>query len=106
MTWQRVADRGELPPEGKLAVEICGWQVLLVSNADCLFAYHDRCTHQAAQLSCGRVRRGAIMCPLHGARFKIDTGECIGGAYPPLRRFEVRVTDGAIEVELPDAPPG
>jgi anthranilate 1,2-dioxygenase ferredoxin component len=105
VAWHRIANQGELLTEGNLAVEIAGWQVLLVGSADDLFAYHDRCTHQAAQLSCGKVRRGAIMCPLHGARFKLDTGECIGGAYPALRRFAVRVDNGAIEVELPDEPP-
>lgn len=105
MTWHRIADQAELPDEGTLAAEIAGWQVLLVRASGGVIAYHDRCTHQAAQLSCGKVRRGAIMCPLHGARFKLESGECIGGAYPALRQFAVRVSDGAIEVELPDTPP-
>ena len=47
------------------------------------------------------------MCPLHGARFEVATGRCIGAAYPDLRTFPVRVNgDGMIEVAVPDAPPG
>ena len=80
--------------------------MLIVREGDALFAFNDRCPHQAAPLSPGKVRRGAIMSPLHGARFRIGTGECIGATYPPLRRFAVRVRDGVIAVELPGDTPG
>lgn len=56
-------------------------------------------------LSTGRIRRGAVMCPLHGARFELATGCCMGGAYRDLRTFQVRVVDGIIEVSVPDAKP-
>jgi nitrite reductase/ring-hydroxylating ferredoxin subunit len=46
------------------------------------------------------------MCPLHGARFEVATGRCIGGAYRDLRQFAVREIDGTIEVCIPDTPPG
>lgn len=46
------------------------------------------------------------MCALHGARFDLATGKCVGGAYRDLRRFGVRVTGGMIEVAVPDAAPG
>ena len=60
----------------------------------------------AARLSGGKVRRGAIMCPLHGARFDLASGRCLGGAYPDLRGFPLRIEQGVIEVALPDHPPG
>lgn len=104
--WQVLCPEAEFPEDGKLAMQLGGWSVLVVRTDDGLHALNDRCTHQAAQLSPGRVRRGAIMCPLHGARFEVGSGRCIGGAYADLRRFEVRVVDGVIEVEVPAAPPG
>ena len=61
---------------------------------------------RAARLSPGKVRRSAIMCPLHGARFELATGRCMGGGYAPLRSFEVRTLDGRVEVLVPDAAPG
>ena len=73
---------------------------------DGLHAVNDRCTHQAALLSTGRIRRGAVMCPLHGARFNMADGRCIGGTYKDLRTFPLRVTEGTIEVCVPDAAPG
>jgi nitrite reductase/ring-hydroxylating ferredoxin subunit len=104
--WHDVCRSDEFPAEGKLAANIAGWHVLIVREGDSLFSFNDRCPHQAAQLSPGKVRRGTIMCPLHGARFRVDTGECIGGAYPALRQFPLEVREGTIRVGLPDEAPG
>ena len=42
------------------------------------------------------------MCPLHGARFKLDTGENIGGQYDPIKVFNSKVENGWVTVEVPD----
>jgi 3-phenylpropionate/trans-cinnamate dioxygenase ferredoxin subunit len=104
--WHPLVAEADFPEEGKLAARIAGWSVLVVRSDEGFNALNDRCTHQAALLSGGKVRRGAIMCPLHGARFEATTGRCIGGAYADLRRFELRIADGMIEVAVPDVPPG
>lgn len=104
-TWHSLVPEGDFPAEGKLATKIAGWFVLVARTDDGFHAVNDRCTHQAALLSGGRIRRGAIMCPLHGARFELASGKCIGGAYGDLRIFPVRVENGAIEVLVPDTPP-
>ena len=106
-SWHPLIAEADFPAEGKLAAQIAGWHVLVLRDESGLWrALNDRCTHQAALLSGGRVRRGAIMCPLHGARFDVGSGKCLGGAYPDLRTFPVRVAEGGIEVCLPDSPPG
>lgn len=105
-TWHAVCWQDDFPADGKFAAAIAGWGILIVEKDGVHFAYNDRCPHQAALLSPGRIRGGTVMCPLHGARFKIDTGECIGGAYAALRRFDVRVEGGMITVALPDGGPG
>ena len=105
-SWHDLIAEDEFPEDGKLATKIAGWYVLTAKTEDGYSAVNDRCTHQAALLSGGRIRRGAIMCPLHGARFDVETGRCIGGAYPCLRMFETEVTDGMIKVCIPDEKPG
>ncbi|EQB16879.1 MAG: Rieske (2Fe-2S) protein [Novosphingobium lindaniclasticum] len=104
--WHPLVAEADFPEEGKLAARIAGWSVLVVRTDEGFNAVNDRCTHQAALLSGGKVRRGAIMCPLHGARFEAATGRCIGGAYADLRRFELRIERGMIEVAVPETPPG
>lgn len=104
-TWHTLISESDFPEDGKLATQVAGWYVLVARSDKGFHALNDRCTHQAALLSGGRIRRGAVMCPLHGARFEVETGRCIGGAYKDLRTFPIRVTDGSIEVAVPDTPP-
>jgi 3-phenylpropionate/trans-cinnamate dioxygenase ferredoxin subunit len=104
-SWHQLIAEEEFPDVGKFATCVGGWFVLVTSNGEEFSAVNDRCTHQAAKLSPGMFRRGAIMCPVHGARFEAATGRCIGGAYPNLRTFEIRTAGGIIEVALPDEPP-
>ena len=82
------------------------WPVLLARSEGKLVATIDRCTHAASELSTGRIRRGAVMCPLHGARFELTTGRCIGGTYKALLVFETRVSGEYVEVSVPDEQPG
>jgi 3-phenylpropionate/trans-cinnamate dioxygenase ferredoxin component len=40
-----------------------------------------------------------VICPRHGARFCIRTGEALSPpAYEPVPTFPVRVTDGMVQV--------
>jgi nitrite reductase/ring-hydroxylating ferredoxin subunit len=105
-SWHPLISSSDFPAEGKLAAKVAGWHVLVNRTEDGLFAVNDRCTHQAALLSGGRIRRGAIMCPLHGARFEIASGQCIGSTYRNLRVFSLRLEGGMIEICMPDTPPG
>jgi anthranilate 1,2-dioxygenase ferredoxin component len=96
----------EFPTDGKLSTQVNGWHVLVCKLEDGFHAVNDRCTHAASMLSTGRIRRGTIMCPLHGARFDLATGTCIGGTYRSLRIFPLQIVDGKICVAVPDQKPG
>ena len=105
-SWHTLLPEAEFPAEGKLTTLVNGWHVLVGKTDEGFLAVNDRCTHQAALLSTGRIRRGAVMCPLHGARFEMGTGRCLGGAYRDLRTFPLRIENGMIEVSVPDEKPG
>jgi anthranilate 1,2-dioxygenase ferredoxin component len=105
-TWHSLIATSDFPEDGKLAAQVAGWHVLVARSEAGFTALNDRCTHQASLLSGGRIRRGAVMCPLHGARFAVDSGKCIGGTYRDLRLFPLRIESGMIEVAVPDVPPG
>lgn len=87
------------------AVDAAGWPVLIARVAEGHRAVLNRCSHVAAALDGGRVRRGNIQCPKHGAMFSLTDGGCVGGAYAPLRTFAVSEEDGRVVVEVPDVPP-
>ncbi|HET8612860.1 MAG TPA: Rieske 2Fe-2S domain-containing protein [Sphingomonas sp.] len=83
-----------------------GWPILLAKIAGEYRATIDRCPHAASELSTGRIRRGVVMCPLHGARFELATGRNIGGNYKSLMLFEARQEGEWIEIAVPNEQPG
>lgn len=108
-TYHRVVEAGLVEDRAVLPFIVNGWPVLICRDEGAIHAIINRCTHAAAPIAPdGRVRRGSVMCPLHGARFKLDTGECMGGAgYKPLKIYPWRESaDGWIEVAVPDEAPG
>jgi len=105
-SFHRTVQADQLVDGTLMPVTVNGWPVLLAMSEGSLYATIDRCTHAASELSTGRVRRGAVMCPLHGARFELATGRCIGGPYDPLMTFETRREGDWIAVAVPDAQPG
>lgn len=104
-SWHPIIAVSAFPADAKLAVNVSGWHILIARIGNDFHAVNDRCTHQAARLSDGKIRRGAIMCARHGALFDLVNGRCVGRTYTDLRIFPVRVIDGIIEAAVPDEPP-
>ena len=49
----------------------------------------------------GEIAGHEVICPWHGAKFDIRTGEVLGPpAYEAVARYAVRVTGGDIEVAV------
>lgn len=48
----------DLPDNGSHAIRLGGWPILLCRSEGAIRAVIDRCSHQAASLAEGRVRRG------------------------------------------------
>ncbi|WP_343708577.1 Rieske 2Fe-2S domain-containing protein [Mycobacterium sp.] len=62
-------------------------------------AFGEYCPHLAAPMADGWVERGRIVCPWHGSRFDVDSGEVLRGpAAASLPHYEARIRDGMIEV--------
>nr|WP_206441393.1 Rieske (2Fe-2S) protein [Streptomyces boncukensis] len=58
-------------------------------------AFSGVCPHQGAVID--KAEGGEFVCPLHGSRFQVDTGEVARGpASTPLPELEVRVKDGKL----------
>ena len=86
----------ELPDDGP-------FDHFLVRSAGQVWAYHNSCPHTGATLEwlphCFLDADGAlIQCGLHGALFRIDTGECLRGPClgESLKSLQVMVRDGQV----------
>ncbi|MFA7586202.1 MAG: Rieske 2Fe-2S domain-containing protein [Novosphingobium sp.] len=105
-TYHDICAEAELANGQSMAQLLNGWPILVTRSEDRVYAVINRCTHAEAQLQEGRIRRSMVSCPLHGARFELATGKCVGAPYLPLKTFPARIADGRIEVAVPDAAPG
>jgi nitrite reductase/ring-hydroxylating ferredoxin subunit len=109
MDWTPVIADPELPLGKSVRVEVGDLQVFLFRTPERIFALDNRCTHMGGPLHRGPVRsHGAqptVTCPVHGSMFWLTDGRVVRG--PATRRqpvFEVRVSDGIVEVRAPQEP--
>ena len=71
--------------------------VAIARSGDDYFAIEDVCTHDGAELTGGEIEGAEIICPRHGARFCLRTGEALTPpAYEPVRVFATRIDDGRL----------
>ena len=98
-TYSKFCKLGELPAGTKKAAKINDTWVLVVNDKGRLLAVSNWCSHQKKPLVNGRVRSCAITCPVHGAKFNLETGEALNlPATKPIPTYEVRVVDEWVEV--------
>jgi nitrite reductase/ring-hydroxylating ferredoxin subunit/uncharacterized membrane protein len=84
-------------------LDVRGISIVLVRQADRIYALADRCAHLGGPLSEGHVDSGSIRCPWHGSRFALDDGRVLEGPSTFIQPcFEIRVLDGQVEVRARD----
>ncbi len=97
--WVTVARVDELAPGEWRVADVDGAQVAVFNLDGEYYAIEDVCTHDGGQLTGGSVEGAEIVCPRHGARFCIRTGEALcAPAYEPTTTFPVRIENGEVQV--------
>ena len=73
--------------------------IAVVRSGESYFAIEDICTHDGAALTGGEIEGNEIICPRHGARFCLRTGEALTPpAYEPVRVFATKIENGHLWV--------
>lgn len=86
------------------SVEVEGRQVVLVRQAEAVYALEDRCSHEEFPLSEGEVTGNQVTCALHGARFELATGRPKAlPAVLPVKTYECRVDGDEVQVKLDES---
>ncbi|MBV9714390.1 MAG: Rieske (2Fe-2S) protein [Solirubrobacterales bacterium] len=97
--WAPAADAAQLQSGKPTRVVVGDTPVLLLRDADLIFAIHDRCSHRGCSLSEGQVDGEEIVCPCHGSRFDRRDGSVRHGpATGPQPAFQVRDREGIVEI--------
>lgn len=86
---------------GILKTEIEGEEILLIREKDSIYAINNLCSHQEKELVTGFLENGAWVCPHHGARFDIKTGEALSmPAVEGIKTYNVKISGGEIFIEM------
>jgi 3-phenylpropionate/trans-cinnamate dioxygenase ferredoxin component len=99
--WIDLGSLSELESTSRLEGDVDGYRVRVASVNGSLYAFEDRCTHDDSPFDDAPIEDCEIICPRHGARFSLRSGEALSPpAYEPLRIFQVREVDGRVQVRI------
>lgn len=99
MNWIDAGLAAALDDGQTLSIPVGRQMIAVARSGDEYFALEDICTHDGAELTGGAIEGAEIVCPRHGARFCLRTGEALTPpAYEPVRVFETKIADGRLWV--------
>lgn len=101
--WTGAGAATDLPAGQPTRVVVDETPVLLLRQGETIYALHDRCSHRGCSLSAqGEIEGDTITCQCHGSQFAVHGGALRRGpATTDQPAYEVRQSDGQIEVRLP-----
>ncbi len=101
MKWVDAGPAADLREGQSISVAVGRRMVAVIRSAGEVFAIEDVCTHDGAELTGGEIEAGQIVCPRHGARFCLKTGEALTPpAYEPVRVFATKIEAGRLWVRV------
>ena len=102
--FQLACKLSDLRPNHPHTVEIDDRFVVVVLLNSQVFCLEDLCTHDGGTLGDGEMDGNCLVCPRHGAKFDVRTGEamCMPATEPTLSH-EVEVRRDEVFVRLRDA---
>src|SRR5437868_2203926 len=103
--FRRVCTKSEVPEGEARTVEVAGKLIALFCVNGAYHAIDDMCPHMGASLSGGYVENGIVTCPWHAWRFRLNDGAWADNPRIKIGCYPVRVEDGAVQIQVEDAPP-
>lgn len=101
--WTSAGMAADLPAGTPARVVVDETPVLLLRRGETVYALHDRCSHRGCSLSAqGEISGDTVTCQCHGSQFALRDGALRRGpATTDQPAYEVRQSDGRVEVRLP-----
>lgn len=100
--WIDVVQATALADGEHVVVDVDGDDVAVFNIGGEFYAIADVCTHDGVEIASGELDGDEIVCPRHGARFCVKTGQVkCAPAYEDVATYPVRVVDGRLQVASP-----
>lgn len=101
MALHELCKTSEVPEGTCKAFSVNGKGVALHHVEGKFYATQDFCRHKGGSLGKGTLEGAVVICPLHGWRFDVTTGDCL--TQPHCRKlalFPTSVVDDKVHIEL------
>ncbi|MDQ6990737.1 MAG: Rieske 2Fe-2S domain-containing protein [Mariprofundaceae bacterium] len=99
--WIDVVEEAAFPVGERKVIQSDAGAILIFHLSDAYYAIEDRCSHDGGDIGLGVCEDDEIICPRHGARFCIKTGEALTPpAFEEIDVFSMRVHEGMVQVDI------
>jgi 3-phenylpropionate/trans-cinnamate dioxygenase ferredoxin subunit len=100
-TWIRVCSLERLAAANTVCARVADVDLVIMQDAEEIYAFERACPHEQADLSLGRVVAGRLFCPRHLASFSLVDGT-ISAGWPSrdLTRYPVKVDDRHVWIDM------
>jgi nitrite reductase (NADH) small subunit len=117
MNWIRITSEVNIPVREGRSVQLADREIAIFNLGDRFAAIDAACPHRggplcdgivtgtgAPALDCAPVVGHAVVCPLHGWKIDLQTGEVLKpDVSVRVETYDVRVNEGVVEVSIPTA---
>lgn len=94
-----VINVNEIPDGERIFIDLDDEPVVIFRVSDKFYAISDRCSHDDGPLGDGELEGCEVICPRHGARFDIRTGEVKSmPAIEDINWYPTRVVEDMLEI--------
>jgi nitrite reductase/ring-hydroxylating ferredoxin subunit/Fe-S cluster biogenesis protein NfuA len=98
--WVAACAVSEIPEGGMRLVEIEGEMLVFFRRGAAVTCFRNACAHLGLPLHEGRIEHGILVCPHHGFRYDLASGECLTAPEMRLSLHAVRVLGDRVEVRI------
>jgi 3-phenylpropionate/trans-cinnamate dioxygenase ferredoxin subunit len=99
-TWISVFSVDDIENGQHRVVDIDDTEVVIFKVDNDFFAIENVCSHDGGEIASGALENGEIICPRHGARFCIKTGDVKSPpAYEGVESYAVRIENNIVQIQ-------
>jgi 3-phenylpropionate/trans-cinnamate dioxygenase ferredoxin subunit len=99
-TWISVFSVDDVENGQHRVVDIDDTEVVIFKVDNDFFAIENVCSHDGGEIGSGALENGEIICPRHGARFCIKTGDVKSPpAYEGVESYAVRIENNIVQIQ-------
>ncbi len=98
--WIDICAENALSDGENIIIDVDGTDVAVFKLDGDFYAIEDVCSHDGAEIASGLLDGDEIVCPRHGARFCVKTGEVkCAPAYENIDTFPIQIENGRVQLK-------